>query len=66
MKELLEEYVLEAVGMRQQVELLSRLVSVLWADLEAEDAADGPIDIKELEGVTILDIRIEDGQVHLG
>lgn len=69
MKELLEEYVLEAQQLRSQSEFLARLVSVLWNDvLELEDdAADvEPILVTDLERVTLLDIRIEEGVVSVG
>ncbi len=67
MKELLEAYVLEAVELRNQAELLSRLVSVMHEDLTDEDG-DGymPISIDELQKVTVLDIKIDEGVVHIG
>lgn len=70
MKELLEEYVVEAQQLRSQSEFLARLVSVLWNDVleYGDSAADEvePITVTDLERVTLLDIRIEEGVVSVG
>lgn len=68
MKELLEEYILEAMELRNQAEFLARLVSVLHEELTDmhEDDEYMPVTVAELKTVTVTDIKIEEGVVHFG
>ena len=68
MKELLEEYVLEAQQLRANAEFLARLVSVMHTDLNdlVDDEGYMPVTVEELQKVTILDIKIENEIVTVG
>ncbi len=69
MKQLLEEYLIETLQLREQTELLGRLIAVMRNDLITEDIWErNPTEIPmtELQAVTPPDIRIEDEVLHLG
>lgn len=59
MKELLEEYVLENHSLKQQVELLARLVSIATFE-------DKEILMSELTLVELVNITVEGGVVTVG
>lgn len=58
MKELLEEYVVEAQNLRQQVALLLRVMGAVLDD-EYE------VTLRELEDTTPAGVRVEDGIVYV-
>ncbi len=59
MKELLEEYVMEAMQMRQELDLLRRIISAeLDTPLE--------LDLDSLRMVAVVAIQVEDGKVQIG
>ncbi len=59
MKQLLEEYIIEAVQMREQIGLLSAIIA--W---DFEDAYE--VDLVSLQSTTPVDIKVTDGIVSIG
>jgi hypothetical protein len=62
MKELLESYVTEAVQLREQVELLARIVGLAY---DAEGLTPAEIPLGDLV-VAPPNIRVEKGVVYIG
>ena len=58
-KEMLEEYILEARALREQVEILARLLAVAMED-------DFEIGLDELQAIESVPVKIEDGTVYVG
>ena len=59
MKELLEEYVMEAMQLRSELDLLRRIVSYMH-----EDSLEIPLE--ELGVIAVVAIQVEDGVVSVG
>lgn len=64
-KEMLEEYVLEARGLRDQVEVLARIARLLFEGTE-DGAAFESFDFEVLQDTQPLSVKIDDGRVYLG
>ena len=60
-KQLLEEYVLEARNLREQIEIVLRIANLMFNPEEFE-----AISMEDIASTTPLNIRIEDGMAHLG
>ena len=64
-KEMLEEYVLEARALREQVEVMARIARLLFEGTE-DGAAFESFDFEQLQDTQALSVKVEDGRVYLG